>query len=245
MGVLTRLNVDMQDHRQEPPMDNPAPRNSRSKPERKGVAEKLFTASREEFSRRGYHGARVQNIARHAGCNVALLYRYWASKKSLYLEVLRTVWLDAATEIGASMDRGATGAPAVVSAYLDALMRDEAGAQILVREYLDGAPFLSDILTAEPELTHPVARAVKAFKVVSGQGEPLRQELDPVIVALAIGALAPLVAAAQQASRPFLDLLSRLVPSAERWRTELYNLLLHGAVQSAPDVHAHAPERGT
>ena len=56
------------------------------------IAERLWDAARTEFSLRGYHGARVQGIARRAGCNVALLYRHWASKSALYSEVLRSIW---------------------------------------------------------------------------------------------------------------------------------------------------------
>ncbi len=46
---------------------------------RPGIAERLWQSARVEFSRRGYHGARVQGIARGAACNVALIYRHWTS----------------------------------------------------------------------------------------------------------------------------------------------------------------------
>src|SRR5512142_3507504 len=90
---------------------------------RPGIAERLWDAAKVEFSLRGYHGARVQGIARRAGCNVALLYRHWASKKALYLDVLRNVWQKIASEVVALMEQG-RGAPAVVGAYLDAHLRD-------------------------------------------------------------------------------------------------------------------------
>jgi TetR/AcrR family transcriptional regulator len=199
-----------------------------------GIADRLFKASRAEFSLRGYHGARVQGIARAAGCNVALLYRHWASKEALYLEVLGAVWMGAAKDIAAFMERGASGVPGVIAAYLDALMADQEGAQILAREYLDGAPFLSQLFDAEPELTDPVVRAVKAFDVAPDRGEPLRRELDPALAALIIGGLAALIGAAQRASQPFLGRLDRPVPTPERWRNQAYDLLLHGAIRSAP-----------
>src|SRR5512142_2159568 len=98
----------------------------------RGIATRLWAAARAEFSVRGYHGARVQGIARRAGCNVALLYRHWASKKALYLEVLRSVWTGKSEAIASLLETG-SGAPAVISAYLDALLGDPEGAQILVR----------------------------------------------------------------------------------------------------------------
>src|SRR5512137_265242 len=108
-------------------------------PPRSGIAERIWNAARMEFSKRGYHGARVQGIARGASCNVALIYRHWSSKKALYLDILRSVWLSAATEIADLVQNGPGGAEAVVSAYLDAMMKDEMGAQVLIREYLDGS----------------------------------------------------------------------------------------------------------
>ena len=66
-------------------------------PPRPGIAERIWDAARVEFSKRGYHGARVQGIARGAACNVALIYRHWASKRALYLDILRAVWLTSAS----------------------------------------------------------------------------------------------------------------------------------------------------
>src|SRR5512141_21019 len=126
---------------------------------RSGIAERIWEAARIEFSKRGYHGARVQGIARGAACNVALIYRHWASKRALYLDLLRAVWLDAANEIAGLLEQGPGGAEQIVGAYLDAMTRDPMSAQVLVREYLDGAPFLSQLTAAEPSLLDPVRRA--------------------------------------------------------------------------------------
>jgi AcrR family transcriptional regulator len=195
---------------------------------RPGIAERLWDASRVEFSVRGYHGARVQGIARRAGCNVALLYRHWASKKALYLDVLRNVWQGISREVVALMEQG-RGAPAVVGAYLDAHLRDPIGAQILIREFLDGGPFFSQIIVSEPNLIEPVQRAAQTI-ASSGEGEALRPGLDATMAVLSIGGLAALVASAHEAARPFFD---QPIP-AEAWRRHLYDLLLHGVI-ACPD----------
>src|SRR6266542_2717588 len=96
-------------------------------PPRQGIAERIWEAARAEFSKRGYHGARVQGIARGATCNVALMYRHWASKRALYLDILRAVWLSTASEISRLVEEGVRP-DAVVAAYLDARMSDPAGA---------------------------------------------------------------------------------------------------------------------
>ncbi len=194
---------------------------------------KLWSAARTEFSLRGYHGARVQGIARRAGCNVALLYRHWSSKKALYLEVLKSIWTSKSEAVTRLMERGG-GAPVVVSAYLDALLADPEGSQILVREYLDGGPSLSQLIAADPQLVDPVRRAVDAL--ASGNGSSLRPGLDPVLTALTVSGLAALVSSVQEAARPFTD---REV-TVEEWRRHLCDLLLNGLLRCEERLAAAA-----
>ena len=195
---------------------------------RPGIAERLWEAARLEFSQRGYHGARVQGIARRAGCNVALLYRHWASKKALYLDILRTIWLAQTRDFIALLERGG-GAPGVVSAYLEALLRDSVGSQIVIRETLDGGPFLAQLVEAEPSLIAPVQQA--AERLVSGNGNgALRPGLDPKLVVLTVGGIAALASSAREMTRLFG------VPEVppERWRDHLFDLLVNGIVACAP-----------
>jgi AcrR family transcriptional regulator len=49
----------------------------------------LVEIARHAFAARGYEGVRTQDIARVAGVSEALLYRHFASKRELYLEVMR------------------------------------------------------------------------------------------------------------------------------------------------------------
>ena len=194
--------------------------NRRIGPPRAGIAERIWEAARTEFSKRGYHGARVQGISRGAACNVALIYRHWASKRALYLDILRSVWLDAATEIARIVEDGSGSPAAVVGAYLDAMMKDAMGAQILVREYLDGAPFLSSLTATEPALLDPVRRAAAVISASARNGGGV----DPVLAVVTVGGLAALVASAQEAVRPFV---SETLPP-ETWRQHVMDLLLHG-----------------
>jgi TetR/AcrR family transcriptional regulator len=195
-------------------------------PPRPGIAERILDAARTEFSKRGFHGARVQGIARGAACNVALIYRHWASKRALYLDILRSVWLGASDEISRLVDSGAGGPQSVIGAYLDAMMNDPMGAQILVRETLDGAPFLSQLTVAEPALLEPVRRAAA---VIAASGGDAR--IDPLLAVLTVGGLAALVASAQEAFSPFLP--APLPP--EVWRRHVLDLLSHGLVRGQED----------
>lgn len=200
-------------------MDGSAVNVRRVGPPRAGIAERIWDAARSEFSRRGYHGARVQGIARGASCNVALIYRHWSSKKALYLDILRSVWLGTSTEIARLLEHGPSGPASVIAAYLDAMMGDPMGAQILIREYLDSSPYLSQLVATEPALLDPVRHAASVIALEDGGSG-----VDPVLAVVTIGGLAALVASAQEAARPFLE---RPLPP-EAWRQHVFQLLLHG-----------------
>lgn len=206
-------------------------------PPRAGIAERIWDAARIEFSRRGYHGARVQGIARGAACNVALIYRHWTSKRALYVDILRAVWLSAANEIFRLVEDGGGGAERVIAAYLDAMMKDPMGAQILVRECLDGAPVLTQITADEPILLEPVRRAAAAI-AVSGNGA---RRVDPVLTVVTVGGLAALVASAQEAVRPFVS----DPPPPEAWRQHVLDLLTNGLAPGSPlaDLAAEHPSQ--
>jgi AcrR family transcriptional regulator len=200
-------------------------------PPRPGIAERIWDAARTEFSKRGYHGARVQGIARGAACNVALIYRHWASKRALYLDILRAVWLGSANEIARLVQSGPGGAAVVVAAYLDAMMKDPMGAQILIREYLDGAPFLSQLTQTDPALLEPVRRAAAAL--AAGDGS----DLDPILTVVTVGGLAALVASSREAARPFLQ--EPIAPEA--WRQHVFELLVNGLRPTRPPTGPGTP----
>lgn len=64
---------------------------------RKGEAssrELLLAAARREFARRGFEGARVDEIARRAGVNKQLVYHHFGNKENLYRLVLESVYTE-------------------------------------------------------------------------------------------------------------------------------------------------------
>jgi AcrR family transcriptional regulator len=132
-------------------------------PVRPSVAERIREAARDEYAKRGFHGARVQRIARAAGCNVAIIYRHWTSKETLYVDILKSAWITAAREIESSLEQGNGKPGSPVELFADALFRDPLGAQILVREYLDGAPHIQLLAEKEPALLEPLRRATESF----------------------------------------------------------------------------------
>lgn len=55
---------------------------------------RIVAAAAIEFSAKGLAGARVDGIAKVAGCNKAMLYYFFSSKDDLYLEVLENAYAD-------------------------------------------------------------------------------------------------------------------------------------------------------
>ena len=49
--------------------------------------ERLLQAATQEFSERGYDGARMERIVRAADCNVRMVYHYFDSKAQLFFEI--------------------------------------------------------------------------------------------------------------------------------------------------------------
>jgi TetR/AcrR family transcriptional regulator len=186
------------------------------------IASRLWTAARTEFSSRGYHGARVQGIAKRAGCNVALLYRHWASKRALYVEILKSIWQEGAQEIAAMLETTG-GVHGVVNAYLETRIRDPEASQIVIRELLDGGPFLREIVSADPSVVLPMKRITEVLR--QGNGHQLRAGVDAEMAALTIAGLAALVGAAHGSASAFFD---GGTPSDEAWKSHVSDLLLHG-----------------
>src|SRR5438034_3881064 len=52
--------------------------------------ERLLGAAFEEFAKRGFAGARIDEIAARAGANKALIYQYFGDKEALFKLVLET-----------------------------------------------------------------------------------------------------------------------------------------------------------
>lgn len=67
----------------------PAPRQSSS-----GTRSAIMTSAVTEFANKGYDGARVDEIAMHAGVNKNLIYHHYGSKDGLFVAVLEFTYED-------------------------------------------------------------------------------------------------------------------------------------------------------
>src|SRR5687767_837029 len=67
----------------------------RGRPKRDGSGElkaQIVDAAMEEFAEAGYRGARIEAIARRAGCNRAMIYFYFDGKQRLFRAALDEVF---------------------------------------------------------------------------------------------------------------------------------------------------------
>lgn len=128
----------------EPPAEPGAPR--------RDSTASILAAAEQVFSRRGFHGARMAEIAVAAGLPKANLHYYFGTKERLYRAVLEDIirqWLDtAATWIVPERDPAEALAGYVRAKLADARRRPGAS-RIFAGEILRGAPLLMPFLADE------------------------------------------------------------------------------------------------
>lgn len=140
-----------------------------------GRALRIVAAARDEFAKRGLAGARVEQIARHAGVNKQLLFYYYHSKRGLFHAVLT----QAAGEL-----EGALAALAPPAGRPLERLRLALDAQF---DYLAGHPELVALLAQAGRVDlAPFAPAIKRLVVLLAEGQGLgqvRDDLDPHLTA--------------------------------------------------------------
>ncbi len=182
---------------------------------------RISAAAQEEFARRGFDGARVDQIARRAGVNKQLLFYYFHSKRGLFNAVLAR----GAAELEQALD----GIPLSGDRPLERL-RATLGAQF---EFLAAHPDLVTLLTqAGRSDARPFAPAIKRLVILLAEGQgrgQVRDDLDPhlaaaqaLILMIAYLGLESLIAASAAplgADEPALR---------ERWKDAAVKLVLEG-----------------
>jgi TetR/AcrR family transcriptional regulator len=114
--------------------------------------QKILLAAREEFSERGFDGARMQAIADHAGTNKALLHYYFRSKEKLFKVTLKDIIATLWSEIHARLDAHQKETDlrslisTIVSAYITTFAAQPALPKMVIREVTLGSPVLFEVV---------------------------------------------------------------------------------------------------
>ena len=184
---------------------------------------RILVSARAEFAKRGFDGARVDQIAHRAGVNKQLIFYYYHSKRGLFQAVLSR----GARELEAALAQveTRTGQPL-------ARLRATLGAQF---DFLTRNRELVNVLTqAGRSDARPFGAAIDRLVVLLAEGQGLgevRDDVDPHVAAaqalvlmVAYLGLEPLIAASAA------PLGSDEASLPDRWKDATVRLVLEGVV---------------
>jgi TetR/AcrR family transcriptional regulator len=162
----------------------------RGRPPTRDTRDAIFAAAAEAFSRRGFDGVVVEDIARAAGVNKAMIYYHFTDKLALYREIVRDMLRDAGgvtTAIADAPDPPAIKVERFIAAFVALTDARPYFPTLMMREIAEGAPHL-DVDTLS------LIRAVfVAFGRIIGEGhaEGEFREVHPVLAYITV--LGPLM----------------------------------------------------
>ena len=137
----------------------------------------VFNAAKPLFSARGYDGVSVDDIARDAGVNKAMIYYHFSSKAALYREILRDMFEAVSARVGV-MARSAIDPADKIRAFVEAIAT-EAEARphfppIWFREIADGGQHLDVQTTAHIAAIVKVLGGIVAEGVAAKRFRPVK-----------------------------------------------------------------------
>jgi len=157
------------------------------------TTDRLLRAAEDAFGRGGFHGTRLEDIAREAGIRRPSLLYHFGSKEALYETVVRRAFaqlgaaLADAMRIEGPFEERANG---LISAFANFLEAHPGVAPLILRELIGGRGPGHDILLAE---IAPLIDATEAFvraQQVVRPGVPVRLAVVQIATSLLVRAAA-------------------------------------------------------
>ncbi|MEW5807078.1 MAG: TetR/AcrR family transcriptional regulator [Acidobacteriota bacterium] len=154
-------------------------------PEGKSVTQRIITAASEVFAEEGFAGARVDEIARRARINKAMLYYHFGDKASLYAAVILSVIHGTWERIGDSIEAASSSEDklrTLITGIAQAATASPHYPRLILRELATGA-----INLPEPVLKEwtGIFQKVRAL-LEEGQRERRFRPVDPLMTHLSI-----------------------------------------------------------
>ncbi len=135
-----------------------------------------------EFCRHGYIGARIDQIAKRAGCNMRMIYHYFGSKEKLYVAVLERVFGELRLEESrlhlAHLDP-VTGVVALVDFTMDHLGRHPEFIALLGNENLLRGKYLRRSHVV-PRASAPLLEAIRDLLERGRASRVFGRDVDPL-----------------------------------------------------------------
>jgi AcrR family transcriptional regulator len=172
----------------------------------------VFAAAAEAFSRRGFDGVVVEDIARAAGVNKAMIYYHFDDKLALYREIVRDMLREGGTLIAAIADGPPPAADKLTRFIEQFVAMTDARPYfptLMMREIAEGAPHLDADTLALMRVVFLAFGRILAQGAESGEF----QRVNPVLAYMSI--LGPLMlnaARERAAAQPGREQLPMFVP---------------------------------
>jgi TetR/AcrR family transcriptional regulator len=210
-----------------------------------GTREALLTAGTDLFADRGFDGVPVEDIARKAGVNKAMINYHFGGKRQLYLAIVRTTFSDIVSRVERLAD-SREPAPDVLRTLVAvvaemATRRHPHFPAMMLRELLTGGKQLAPEIIAYPLRVAEVVRRI----VERGIREGAFRRVDPLLTHLSVvGSLLFFFATTSVRERMFADgRLGTKPPDAAAYVKHVQELITHGL--AAPVAGARARQSGS
>ncbi len=143
--------------------------------------ESILQAGLSEFGAQGYGGARIEQIAKLAGCNIRMIYHYFGGKQKLYVACLERVYSeirDKEQQLDLSAMHPMQGIIALVEFTFDHMASHHDFVQIAVAENLQHGRYLakSDLLQ---DTAAPLINSIQSLLTRGEQSGEFRSGIDP------------------------------------------------------------------
>jgi len=145
--------------------------------------EVILRAAVEVFSRKGYAGCRIQDVANEAGVAYGLVYHYFKNKDELLESVFSIGWAGFLKHLRAEIDREqhiAGRVRGIVHVAFEAYRRDPRGVKVLILEV--GRSPAGGSVNRGGAFTEVILAAAQMFRAAQSRGE-MPPHLEPVLCA--------------------------------------------------------------
>ena len=143
--------------------------------------ERIITAARSVFARKGKDGARMQEIADEAGINKAMLHYYFRSKDKLYEAVFRHVFKQFTIQYSAAVQEGSSFAHTLklfIECFVDSIKEKPDIVRLMVTENLSGGSILGNLITEKEHQMAPpsILRSKLEEAIQTGEIRPVEPD---------------------------------------------------------------------
>jgi TetR/AcrR family transcriptional regulator, fatty acid metabolism regulator protein len=143
----------------------------------------ILRAAVEVFSRKGYHGCRIQDVAKEAGVAYGLVYHYFKNKDELLESVFTSGWQGFLSRVEAELHADQPVADrirGVVNVAFEAYRRDPRAVKVLILEV--GRSPAGGAVNRGRAFSTVISAAVEMFASAQRRGE-ISDLLDPTLCA--------------------------------------------------------------